>query len=448
MALPSLATADRFPSRAEPPLARAAELATTYGPALVIFTLPLEFSAMYLRQPLARWLLVAVAVAFVYLVATRRRTIELPRQKSAVLLLAFLAAAIAGWALTRPPGSLKEIGDVVTYPVIGLLLMNTIRGDEAHRRAWIAFLASGLVVGVLGVALGLTHHTIWTPNPVVANRDNITFADPNITARFLSLCAAAAVMLYGARRVPAWLAGASAVACAIATPMTFSRSGLVLFVFSVALAAVASMERRRAILLAAGVVAVFVLSTGINPDTRQRAVDAAGFVVATVTGTAHNMSSPPATAGTGDTFALEDNRRYLIAAGVKMFTDHPVLGVGFAGYQHAITTTYHRFIPANVPNPDTVSHTAFVTVAAEQGLVGLALLLGFLGVLAWEAWRARRNGWAATAAVLVVPIVLYSQFEGRLIEEPYFWLSIALFYSAVAAVTVRRRAVIARSHTM
>ena len=55
---------------------------------------------------------------------------------------------------------------------------------------------------------------------------------------------------------------------------------------------------------------------------------------------------------------------YLIGAGVRMFADHPVLGVGFGGYQNAIKTSYHSFIPANIPNPDTVSHTAFVTIAA------------------------------------------------------------------------------------
>ena len=443
MALPSLASAERLPARPASQPARAAELIARYGPALVILTLPLEFSAMYLRQPLARWLLVLVSVAFLYLLATGRRTLELPRRPSVLLLAAFLAVAVAGWLVTRPPGSLREIGDVIAYPVVGLLLMNLVRDSPDHRRAWMALLVSGLVVGVLGIGLGLTHHTIWTPNPVVANRDNITFADPNITARFLTLCAAAAVMMFGGRRVPVWLAAGSAIACAIATPMTLSRSGLVLFVVSVALAVTVSVDRRRALLFGLGIVTVFVLSTAINPDTRQRAIDAGNFLLTAVTGTAHNISSAPTDGSAGDTFALEDNRRYLIGAGLRMFVDHPLAGVGFGGYQNQIKTTYRWLIPSNIPNPDTVSHTAFVTIAAEQGLVGLALLLAFFVQLGREAWRWRRVLWATAAATALVPIVLYSQFEGRLLEEPYLWLLLALFYAAI-----QRRASAARSHTM
>jgi len=442
MAVPSLARAEPLPARPESPLAQAAEVVTAYGPALVIFTLPLEFTAMYLRQPVARWLLVVVAAAFLFQLITGRRTLELPRRASAVILLAFLIVAVTGWLVTRPPGSLKVVGDIVTYPVIGLLLMNSVRDAQEHRRAWLALLASGLVVGVVGIALGLTHHTIWTPNPVVANRLNITFADPNITARFLTLCAAAAVMLLSARRAPAWLAIAAAMACAISLPMTFSRSGLVLFVMSILLATAVSADRRRALFFAAAVIVVFALYTGINPDTRQRTIDAANTVLSTVTGTAHNISTTPEPGSSQDTFALEDNRRYLIGAGVRMFADHPVLGVGFGGYQNAIKTSYHSFIPANIPNPDTVSHTAFVTIAAEGGLLGLLLLLAFLVQLGRETWPQRRNLWVITPATLIVPILLYSQFEGRLLEEPYLWVFLALVYAAA------RGASKVRSHTM
>jgi O-antigen ligase len=193
-----------------------------------------------------------------------------------------------------------------------------------------------------------------------------------------------------------------------------------------------SAERRRALLFGLAVIVLFVLSTAINPDTRERAIGAAQTLVTTITGTAHNMSTGPGGSSAGDSFALEDNRRYLIAAGVKMFTDHPLTGVGFGGYQHAITTAYRGFIPAEIPNPDTVSHTVFVTVAAEQGILGVTLLLVFFAFLAREAWRARRNLWATTAATMIVPIVLYAQFEGRLLEEPYFWVFLALFYAAAA----------------
>ena len=120
----------------------------------------------------------------------------------------------------------------------------------------------------------------------------------------------------------------------------------------------------------------------------------------------------------------------MVAAGVNMFVDHPLTGVGFGGYQQQLVTNYKRYLPPNFLHPDTASHTAFVTVAAEEGVVGLGLLLAFLVWLGVLAFRARRSVWVQLPMVLIVPIVLYSQFEGRLLEEPYFWLCLALVYAA------------------
>ncbi len=96
-----------------------------------------------------------------------------------------------------------------------------------------------------------------------------------------------------------------------------------------------------------------------------------------------------------------------------MFLDHPVTGVGFGGYQHQLVTNYRRFIP-NLPKPDTVSHTAFVTIAAEIGVIGLLILMAFLVLQGVEAWRNQRDLFVVAAATMIVPIGLYGQFEGRL----------------------------------
>jgi O-antigen ligase len=305
-----------------------------------------------------------------------------------------------------------------------------VRTEDDQRRAWMALLASGLMVAVLGVLLFVAGWAIWTPNAAVANRLNITFADPNITARFLTLCACAAVLMFAARKGPSWLAVACALACAVVVPLTFSRSGLALFIVSVVVAAVISTRRKRAFAIATGTLLVFAISTGVNPVTRDRAEGAALVLETMVTGTAHNMSTPAAGPRGKDTFALEDNRKYLIAAGVNMFVDHPLTGVGFGGYQHELVTNYKRYLPPSFVHPDTASHTAFVTVAAEEGVIGLGLFLAFLVWLGIEAFRARRSVWVQLPMVLMVPIVLYSQFEGRLLEEPYFWLCLALVYAA------------------
>ena len=409
---------------------RAAELVCTYGLSVFVLCLPLEFTTRIFHQPISRIVLLVVAASYIYLIAVRRRSIAVPRNLSVGLLTLFVLASLASWAVTRAPLSANSLLDVALYPVVGLMVANLTQTEEDHRRTWIALLASGAVVALTGVFLYVTGLHIWTPNPLVANRLNITFADPNITARFLTLAACAAVMLFPARKAPAWLAVGTSIACAVVLPMTWSRSGLVLFVLCTVIAAVLALERRRAFAIAAVALVAFGLSTTINPDTRDRAAGAAATLVTAITGGQVDQAS--AIPGSEDV-SLADNRVYLVKAGWKMFVDHPLGGVGFGGYQHEMLTAYRYFLPQGYT--DSVSHTSLVTVLAEQGLIGVALLVLFLVVLAWEALTARREDgpwafWSILPASLIVPIFLYSQFEARFIQEPYLWVALGMFYSA------------------
>jgi O-antigen ligase len=410
------------------PLTRAAEVVATYGVAAIVLTLPLEFTAKYLHQQLSRFVLAVVLLAFVYLVATRRRSVYLPLRPSVIALALLVVVSIASWAVTRAPGSTNTLLDIALYPFFAILVVNLAVTREDHRRAWIAFLVSALIVSALGVILYLTHSQIWSPNPAVAHRLNITFADPNITARFLTLGACAAVLVFAARRAPSWLTVSAAVACGVVLPLTWSRSGLALFLLMVLLMVGFAFDRRRALAIAAVALVAFALSTGLNPDTRQRAGDAFATFTALLPTTSQGTAAAP-----GSPQGLADNRVFLVKAGLKMFEDHPISGVGYGAYQHSLLTTYRSFLPHGYT--DSVSHTAVVTVMAEQGIIGAALLAAFLLLLAREAWLARSRAddwavWATIAAAMVVPIFMYSQFEARFLQEPYLWLALGMFYAA------------------
>ena len=417
-------------------LPRAAEYVATYGTAAYILSLPLEFTSVWLHQQLSRFVLVFVGLAFGYLVVSRRRFLTVPRRPSVWLLVLYIVASLASWLLSRAPGSLSSVADITLYPLVALLLVNLVATETDHRRAWIAFLISGLGVALLGAFLYVMHLSLWTPNSLVATRLNITFGDPNITARFLTLGACAAILMFAARQGPSWLSIGTAVACAAVLPLTLSRSGLGLFVATVLLAVVVAFRHRRA--AAIGVVALLVcaISAAANLDTRQRAADATATVVSLVT--QRPASVGPPTRGTShDQSAVDDNRRYLVAAGLKMFAEHPAIGVGFGGYQHALLTTYRYFVPGNRtgPNLDSLSHTSIVTVLAEQGVSGTLPFIVFLILLGSEAWGARQRRddfavWSTIPATLIIPIFAYSQIEGRFFSEPYFWMALGLMYSA------------------
>jgi putative inorganic carbon (hco3(-)) transporter len=411
-------------------LTQIAETVTRYGLPVFILCLPLEFTSTFLRLQLARIVLIVVGVAFVYLLVAGERKLLIPRGSSVFPLALYVAVSIASWLFTRAPGSLNPLLDVAAYPLMALLVVNLARTEQQQDNAWTAFLVSGLAIALLGAFLYYADASIWRPDLTTPlHRVNATFADPNILARFLTLAVGAAILMFAARRQNRWLVIATAMAGAAVLPLTFSKSGYLFFPVSLVLAAILGAGHRRAALIALATIAIFAGAILVNPATRDRSM----VVVETITGTSQNVVQSAQPADAVGSVQLDSVRSYLINAGWQMFKDHPLFGIGYGGFQHSLLTEYKRFLPQN--QPVTLSHTSAVTILSEQGAVGAGLLLAFLLLLAWEAIRAmrRRTPWRdliVTPAFLIVPILLFSQLEGRLIEEPYLWLAIGLVYSA------------------
>ncbi len=138
-------------------------------------------------------------------------------------------------------------------------------------------------------------------------------------------------------------------------------------------------------------------------------------------------------------------RPYLVEAGGAMFKDHLVGGVGAGNYQQAFLDNYAGFKDPKIKANITISHTSAVTIAAELGLAGLA-------AAAFLAWRwtslALRTARAAPPALrasvlgllaMTAIVLLGSQTEGRLFEDPYLWLAFGLV-EAAAAIVARGKA--------
>lgn len=79
-----------------------------------------------------------------------------------------------------------------------------------------------------------------------------------------------------------------------------------------------------------------------------------------------------------DSRASGSARVYFVLAALKMFLDHPLLGVGW----RAFPVVFEQYQPVAFPHwlPTRESHTLFATIIAELGLVGIT-------VAAWIVWR-------------------------------------------------------------
>jgi O-antigen ligase len=126
------------------------------------------------------------------------------------------------------------------------------------------------------------------------------------------------------------------------------------------------------------------------------------------------------------------SREFLIRAGMQMWRDNPFAGVGSGNFQHALVVSYLHLIPSWAQT--TLSHTSVVSILAELGVVGAAMFafVAFRAGLAMArayfvtrvAYERLIIGWLAAG---MLGIILQSQSEGRLLDDPFLWLLLAIF---------------------
>jgi O-antigen ligase len=132
--------------------------------------------------------------------------------------------------------------------------------------------------------------------------------------------------------------------------------------------------------------------------------------------------------------AATSGRAGLVSNGLRIAADHPAAGVGTGGFKRAYAD--RTGLQGRDPKK-AASHSTPVTVAAETGVPGVALL-GWLGFAALAAaFRARGRalaGRAALAAGLTLgAIAVHSLFYNALFEDPTTWGLLGLVALAAAA---------------
>ncbi len=404
-----------------------------------VLTLPLEFTKLYFPNQgieLSRVVLGLGLLVFAAQTVFEHREIRLPASASVFGLALFTAYAAASATATGSSQGIRTALAMVAYLLMMLVIFNWTRTQEEHRRIWSALAVSAVILAVVGLILHVTDSYIWNaPNAGIA-RVNATFHDPNIFARFLAFAMLAMVPLAADlattfRQRALWVV--AAFAAAIIFPFTYSRATWA-FTAVVAVVVIAvARQKKRALALVAGIVAVFAIVAIIDPSVLSRAALLVSNLQSPFNNRAFLARAP--WLEFMRFLPIDSVRQYLIAAGLIIFVDHPIFGIGFGTFSQALTGQYAGLVPVGFDT--TASHTSLVTILAETGLVGLAIVLvaGFDFVRstlrAGFASQVQRTLVVAPAIALLV-IVLESQFSGRLFDEPYLWLFFGLAYSARA----------------
>jgi O-antigen ligase len=198
-------------------------------------------------------------------------------------------------------------------------------------------------------------------------RVNSIFWDPNIYGRYLALViviAMAALLWAKERRTLALLTGLVAVLWLGLVP-TFSQSSFAALLAGLAVLAALRWSWRWT-LGAVGVAAVL------------------GLIIVLFAGGTPKLSLDRCNVDTG-------GRCNLVSGGAKLFGQRPLWGYGAGSFPRA----YREHI-ATKKAPVSVSHTEPVTVAAEQGIIGL---LAYAALLATALWTMASGLFASRAGV-------------------------------------------------
>jgi hypothetical protein len=275
-------------------------------------------------------------------------------------------------------------------------------------------LATGLTVALalLCVAVGLvefaTRHLLLTNEKVLtANelkpyfRVNSLFFDPNIYGRFLALTMVliTALLLWTPHRRVVW--AAAAVLAALWAGLVPSLSESSFAALGLGLAVLAGLRwSAKPVLLTVGGLAVLAI-----------AVVVAFPSVAGLEGRSFHAIDK-ATAG----------RAKLARGGVKIFADRPVYGYGSGSFASQYRKRQHLLSP----HAPAESHTIPLTVAAEQGVIGLAAYVFLLWtVLSLQLRGARETLPRAAVAAAFCALVLHTLVYAAFLEDPLTWALLA-----------------------
>lgn len=311
-------------------------------------------------------------------IGLRRRTLELVWSPVLTLAVVFLAARTASVLVADDPwtslGQLKPSIVAVAALVVVTTVLSSTRSHEAITKVLLATLAGLAGLSVAQEFLVHNHTDFFGFSGVLVGASHLARhtgpeGDPNFWARtlvlFLPLALSVAAQPASRRGRVVWLA--ASVLMVQGLLLTQSRGGILAgAVAAVVWVACSGVSHRRLILVAP--VALVGLLTIPGVQTR----------LATLSDLRRTSSE------LGDTSLVE--RLSAQRAGVAIFSEHPVLGVGAGTFEkvepHFLLRT--GFASAVVTAP----HNIYLEMAAESGVVGLAAWLLFFGAALFVAIRA------------------------------------------------------------
>lgn len=341
-----------------------------------------------------------------------------------------LAGAVALYALQASYSAdrVKALENIAFFYVPFALLFAGLVRVRWTRELLTRCLGILVALAVVFAGVGFVEYSrkslFLNPKIVAANqydnyfRVNSVFFDPSIYGRFLALVMIAlCTTVLWQRNRGATIAAAAALAWLLGGLVTsFSQSSIAALLLGLAVLAAWRWSVVWSVYVSAAVLAIAALILLLAPASLH-------FGLKGSSGSTNNATN---------------GRTSLVSGGLELFAKRPLQGYGSGSFERE----YRRHSGASAENATSASHTIPVTIAAEQGILGLALyaalLLSAFAVLFRGAGRSPprpkpgdtrlqlaspfRPAIAACFAALVLHTWTYADF----LEDPFTWTLLAI----------------------
>jgi len=354
-----------------------------------------------------------------------------PSRRDGSWLVRLLAAAIVLYAVQSlySEDFSRALQNAAFFYVPFALLFALLAGCEWDRRLLALTLgvvaAEGVAFALIGFGEYATRHLLWNAAVIKSNeyhtyfRVNSLFWDPNIYGRTMALIVTAlsAALLWAQRPRLAIAIVVVGATVWLGLVTTFSQSSFLALLAGLAVLAALRWSLRWmlaavGVALLAGAVLVLAAGSSLKIDFSKANSDTSG-------------------------------RANLVSGGGELFGQRPLQGYGAGSFGAA-----YRNHQSDHRAAVTVSHTEPITVAAEQGLIGLALYAALLICAFWTLLRGARGLYpglrgpppgagggaidasqvAARAAILAAftALMLHTLFYAGFLEDPATWVLLAI----------------------
>jgi O-antigen ligase len=322
------------------------------------------------------------------------------------------------WSKDVHAGAIELLAFYVPFTILALALARLPWSALGLRALYAEVALMALIFAAVGFYQYDMRDIFQNPKVINANayaqffRVNSVFWDPSVYGRFLVVAIVPSLVLLVTTRARL-LAPVAAVAIAVTwlgLLISFSQSSFAALLVAVVGAAFVAWRWRA--LIAITVAAAILAGIAVSAPQLRHSIERH---------TSKGLNS--ATSG----------RASLVANGIRIAVAHPATGVGVGGFKRAYADRVH--LKGKEPKT-AASHNTPVTVAAEEGVIGLALLAWLVVALFLQAVRrvdVTLAGRVALAAGLALAAILvHSLFYNDFFEDPTTWMLLGLLALAAA----------------